>query len=71
MPAAADTRGRSNELAQLEANIMAMADARARERGEAPPFTVNVQVDGETIARAAHNANRDLALRTYSPVPAY
>jgi hypothetical protein len=32
---------------------------------------VNVQVDGETIARATHNADRDAANRTYSSVPAY
>ncbi|MDF1524599.1 MAG: hypothetical protein P1P87_17490, partial [Trueperaceae bacterium] len=71
MPAAADTAGRTNELAQLESNVLAFANSQARDRGQPPPFTVNVQVDGETIGRATHNANRDTAARSFSPVPAY
>ena len=71
MPAAADTAGRTNELAQLEANIMAFANAQAQRQGQTPPFQVNVQVDGETVARASHNASRDAAARSFSPVPAY
>ena len=71
MPAATDARGRMDELARLEANLMAFANARARERGQPPPFTVNVQVDGEAIARATHNASTDLASRSFSPVPVY
>ena len=60
-----------NEFAQLEQNMLAFANAQARDRGQAPPFTVNVQVDGETVARATHNANSDAAARSFSPVPAY
>ena len=51
--------------------MMAFANAQAQRQGQAPPFTVNVQVDGETITRANHNANRDTAARSFSPVPAY
>lgn len=71
MPATADVTGRMNEFAQLEANMLAFANAQARERGQAPPFQINVQVDGETVARATHNANSDAAARSFSPVPAY
>jgi hypothetical protein len=51
--------------------MMAFANSQAQRQGQQPPFTVNVQVDGETVARAAHNANRDSASRSFSPVPAY
>jgi TP901 family phage tail tape measure protein len=71
MPAAADAAGRTNEFAQLEANMMAFANAQAQRQGQAPPFQINVQVDGETIARANHRADRDVATRSFSPVPAY
>ncbi|HVJ14070.1 MAG TPA: hypothetical protein VM686_01455, partial [Polyangiaceae bacterium] len=37
----------------------------------APPVTVNLQVDGETLARAVHRADQDAATRSFSPVPAY
>lgn len=71
MPAAADSRARSNELAQFESNLMSFANSRAREQGKTPPFTVNVQVDGETIAQANHKAGSDAAARSFSPVPVY
>ncbi len=71
MPSSAEATGRMNEFAQLEANMMAFANSQARERGQAPPFQINVQVDGETIARATHNAGSDAAARSFSPVPAY
>ena len=71
MPSSAEATGRMNEFAQLEANMMAFANSQARERGQAPPFQINVQVDGETIGRATHNAGSDAAARSFSPVPAY
>lgn len=71
MPAAADTAGRADEFAQLEANMMAFANSQAQRQGQTPPFQINVQVDGETVARASHGANRDAAARSFSPVPAY
>ena len=37
----------------------------------ATPITVNVQVDGETIARASAAASRDVAGRSLAPVPSY
>ncbi|MCC6875888.1 MAG: phage tail tape measure protein, partial [Sandaracinaceae bacterium] len=36
-----------------------------------PPITVNLQVDGTTLATAVHRADRDAATRSFSPVPAY
>ncbi len=71
MPAAADSTARMNEFAQLEANLMAYANAQAKDKGQAPPFTVNVQVDGETVARAVNGAQQSSAARAFSPVPAY
>jgi len=37
----------------------------------APPVTVNLQVDGATLATAVHRADRDTATRGFSPVPTY
>ena len=71
MPAAADSTARMNEFAQLEANMMSYANSQARDKGQAPPFTVNVQVDGETVARAVNGAQQSSAARAFSPVPAY
>ncbi|GAB4205022.1 MAG: hypothetical protein OHK0013_20490 [Sandaracinaceae bacterium] len=71
MPSAADATNRMNDFAQLEANLRGFANDRARERGQPPPFQIQVQVDGETIARATHNANQDNASRAFTPVPAY
>jgi hypothetical protein len=51
--------------------MMASINARAKDKGLPPPFTVNVQVDGETIARAVNNAERSNAARAFSPVPVY
>ena len=36
-----------------------------------PPVTVNLQVDGQTLATAVHRADRDAVTRSFSPVPAY
>ena len=71
MPALADTSAQMNEFAQLEANLRGFASDRARTQGQVPPFQINVQVDGETVARATHNANQDNASRAFTPVPAY
>ena len=71
MPARADTAGRMDEFARLEQNMLAFANAQAQRQGQPPPFQINVQVDGETVARATHNANSDAAARSFSPVPAY
>ena len=35
------------------------------------PVIVNVQIDGQTVARAVHKAGSDTASRSFSPVPAY
>lgn len=37
----------------------------------APPVTVNLQVDGATLASVVHRADRDAATRGFSPVPTY
>lgn len=35
------------------------------------PVVVNVQIDGQTVARAVHKAGADNATRSFSPVPTY
>jgi TP901 family phage tail tape measure protein len=35
------------------------------------PLVVNLQVDGQTLATAVHEANRDSASRSFSPVPMF
>lgn len=67
MPARAEAVSRSADLAQLQASFAASTPASPSSQ----PITVNVQVDGETIARAAHNARRDSASRAFSSVPTY
>lgn len=71
MPASMDAQVRSKDMAALEASMMSFANGRARTPGQTPPFTVNVQVDGETIAQANHRASSDAAARSFSPVPVY
>jgi TP901 family phage tail tape measure protein len=67
MPARSEAVSRSAELAQLQANFSSTPGAS----GSSQPITVNVQVDGETIARAGIAAQRDSAGRAFSSVPAY
>ncbi len=62
MPSAVESRGRSSELAGLRAEVATLA--KSRDRGEQ-----KLEVDGETLARASHNANQDAAGRSFSPVP--
>ncbi len=69
-PAAAEAGARSEDLSKLQASLTAFAQSQPR-RPDPPPFTINVQVDGETIARATHQANSDASARSFSPVPAY
>lgn len=71
MPSVADASARRSELALLESSLRSFANERARRPDAAPPFQIQVQVDGETIARATHNANQDNASRAFTPVPAY
>ena len=69
MPAAAETKGRSTSVL----NADDIAEAISRQRGKTPrePMTINLQVDGETIARAAHNADEEAAGRSFAPIPLY
>jgi hypothetical protein len=69
MPAASEAQGRAGISDQLEARLAALVSGLER-RGQ-QPLNVNVQVDGETIARATHNANQANAGRAFSPVPTF
>ncbi|MDP1916425.1 MAG: phage tail tape measure protein [Myxococcales bacterium] len=67
MPARSEAVSRTAELAQLQATFSSAPAASTLSQ----PITVNVQVDGETIARASHNAERVSAGRSFSSVPSY
>lgn len=68
MPSAAETNSRTNELAMMTSMLAAVVDSK--ERGD-QNVNINLEVDGETIARASHKASRDAAGRAFSPVPVY
>jgi hypothetical protein len=71
MPAVAEATRRTTDLAQFETSLRTVAQAQNSSQGQGPPLQINVQVDGETVARAVHGADRDVAARSFSPVPAY
>jgi hypothetical protein len=67
MPARAEEVSRSVALAQLQASFSPAPGTHSSSQ----PLTVNVQVDGETIASAVTSAQRDSASRAFSPLPTY
>jgi hypothetical protein len=68
-PATVAAAREGDDASRLESLVAATQSSRTP--ATSLPITVNVQVDGETLARAQANASRDLAGRSYSPVPAY
>jgi TP901 family phage tail tape measure protein len=70
LPAAAELTVRLSGIEQVSAAVLAASNLRGLRAGQ-PPITVNVQVDGETIARAANSAAQASAARAFSPVPVY
>jgi hypothetical protein len=68
MPAAVEASVRARDAASLEARVAA---AGAGKSSAPPPVNIALQVDGETLARAAYKADRDVAARSFSPVPTY
>jgi TP901 family phage tail tape measure protein len=68
MPAAASA-ARDAEAASLFEALLAASRTPAPAAEQL--MTVNVQVDGETLARASAKASRDIASRGFSPVPVY
>lgn len=71
IPAATEAGARTQSLDRLEATLRASTTGRSSAPGGRQPIILKLQVDGETIARASHNAGQDTADRTYSSVPAY
>jgi hypothetical protein len=69
MPATAEATSRMGEFTRFEAGRTGATNAK--ESSQSPVFTVNVQVDGETIARAVNNAEQSNAARAFSPLPVY
>jgi len=70
-PAATEAGARTQSIDRLEATLRASTSGRSSALGGRQPIILKLQVDGETIARASHNAGQDTADRTYSSVPAY
>jgi len=70
-PAATEAGVRTRSLDRLESTLRSTMRDRAGGPGARQPIVLKLQVDGETIAHATHNADRDTANRTYSSVPAY
>lgn len=69
MPAVAEVGRRGSEAAGLAAQLAALTEA-TRRTGTAP-IHVQLQVDGETLAEVTHEASRDVATRSFSPVPSF
>ena len=69
LPAVVEASARGGIGDQLEARLKELLASRDAMGNR--PFVVNVQVDGETVARAVKSAERDVATRSFSPVPSY
>jgi len=64
VPAVAETTTRSRDFERF----LSLAQPQKK---ESQSLMVNVQVDGETIARAVHHADQANAARAFLPVPVY
>jgi TP901 family phage tail tape measure protein len=71
MPAAEEAALQQQSMAALEARLQALSVPARATQPPPQPLVVQVQVDGETIAQAAHDGRRDLAARRYAPLPTY
>jgi hypothetical protein len=58
-------------VAAMMPAVPASSTMRPAAPSASPPITVNLQVDGATLATAVHRADRDSATRSFSPVPTY
>ena len=70
-PAATEAGVRTQSIDRLEATLRASTRDRGSTPGARQPIVLKLQVDGETIARASHDAGQDAADRAYSSVPVY
>ncbi|MCP4678745.1 MAG: phage tail tape measure protein [Deltaproteobacteria bacterium] len=70
MPSAVESQGRAREMDDIKRTVSELARAKS-ESIEDRPLNLNLQVDGETIARASHKADLNEAGRAFSQVPVY
>lgn len=70
-PAAAELQARERSFAAVSANLGQPRAQNAPTLAAAPPIHIELQVDGETLARATHRADRERASRSFSPLPVY
>ena len=69
LPAAIEARRQASDGDRLSAALAAFTEVARR---TAPtPIQIALQVDAETLAQVTHDANRDVAARSFSPVPSY
>jgi hypothetical protein len=68
-PASAPTPAAA--AAAINAPVAFAPSAPANGTNSGQPVIVNVQIDGQVVARAVHKAGADTAGRSFSPVPAY
>ena len=69
LPAAVEARRRSGDGDRLGAALAAFTEVARRT--VATPIQIALQVDGDTLAQVTHDASRDAAARSFSPVPSY
>lgn len=70
-PAALELQARERSFAAVNANLDRRRAQNAPTLAAAPPIHIQLQVDGETLVRATHRADRERASRSFSPVPIY
>lgn len=70
MPSVTETRSRSWDFARLEQTVFDMSQ-QEKPSNQEQQWNINLQVDGETIARASHKASQDSAGRAFSPLPVF
>jgi len=68
-PAVAETQAQAASLSGVETLIGGLG--RALSSGSPGRILINLVAEGETLARVAHNASRDDAVRSFSPEPAF
>jgi hypothetical protein len=72
LPGGAAAAARAEAAGLVPAALAGASAATAAASADSnQPIVVNVQMDGEVVARAAHNAGKSAAARSFAPVPSY
>jgi hypothetical protein len=68
--AAVEAAQRGSALGAITTELAALLGGR-NNHGDRRPITVQLQVDGQTLAEATHRADQDERNRSFTPVPTY